>query len=118
MLKTVLADVFHQLLQVVDLRHSDAAVHTVGIVGDLTLAEIGLDTPLGIIGRDAEEGKGTFRHFRIDSAEGINLAKRTSEDTEGTQFQVVVAHERLGIVAAVGADTLVAILSEVVVPVE
>ena len=59
-LKAVLADVFHQLLQVVYLRHGDTAVHAVGVVGDLALAEIGLDDALRIVGGDAEEGEGTL----------------------------------------------------------
>ena len=60
MLETVLADILHQFLQVVDFRNGDTAVHSVGIVGDLTLAEIGLDDALRVVGRDAEEGKWTF----------------------------------------------------------
>ena len=58
--EAVLADILHQLLQVVDLRDSDTAVHAVGVVGDFALAEIGLDATLGVVGRDAEEGKWAF----------------------------------------------------------
>ena len=60
MLETVLADVLHQLLQVVNLRDCDTAIHSVRIVGELTLAQIGLDGALWIVGRDAEEGKWAF----------------------------------------------------------
>ena len=73
-LETVLADVLHQLLQVVDLRHSDATVHAIGIVGDLTLTEVGLDAALGIVGGDAEEAERSLRDLRIDSSEGVDLA--------------------------------------------
>ena len=38
MLEAVLADVLHQPLQVVNLRHGDSAIHAVGVVGNLTLA--------------------------------------------------------------------------------
>ena len=117
-LEAVLADVLHQLLQVVDLRHSDAAVHAVGIVGDLSLAEIGLDTALGIVGGDAEEGEGALTHFRIDCTEGVDLTEGTSEYAERTELQVVVAYKLTGEVAAVGADAFIAVFGEVIIPVE
>ena len=41
-LKAVLADKLHQLLQVVNLRNGDATVHSVRVVGELALAEIAL----------------------------------------------------------------------------
>ena len=59
-LESVLADIFHQLLQVIHLRDSDTSVHAVGVVGNLSLAEIGLDFALGIVGRDAEERERAF----------------------------------------------------------
>ena len=117
-LETVLADVFHQALQVVHLRYGDAAVHAVGVVGYLTLAQIGLDAALRVVGGKTEEGEGTFRHLGVDGAESVHLAQRAAQNAEGTQFQVVVADKRLGEVAAVGAHTFVAVLGKVVVPVQ
>ena len=63
MLKTILEDVFHQLLQVVNLRHCDTDVHAIGIVGNLPLSQIGIDGTLGVVCRDTEEGEGTFADF-------------------------------------------------------
>ena len=58
--EAVLADILHQLLQVVDLRDSNTAVHAVGVVGDFTLTQISLDAAFGVVCRDAEEGERTF----------------------------------------------------------
>lgn len=117
-LEAVLTDVLHQLLQVVDLGHSDATVHAIGVVGDFSLTEIGLDAAFGIVGRNTEEGEGAFADLRIDSTKGINFAQSSSEHPEGAELQIVVAHELTGEVTTVGADTLVAILCEIVVPVK
>ena len=77
-LEAVLADVLHQPLQVVDLGHGDAAVHAVRIVGNLALAQVGLDATLGVVGGDAEEGERTTGDLGIDSTEGVDLAQRTT----------------------------------------
>ena len=105
-LETILADILHQLLQVIDLRHGDAAVHAIGIVGNLTLAQVSLDTALRVVCRDAEEGEGTLRNLGIDSTEGIDFAQRSAQHAEGTEFKVTIAYKLLGEVAAVGAHTL------------
>ena len=78
MFETILADVFHQFLQVVNLRHGNTAIHTLGVVGNLTLAQIGLDGALGVVCRDAEEGEGTFADLGIDGTEGIDFAQRAT----------------------------------------
>ena len=70
-LKAVLTDVLHQLLQIVDLGNGYTAVHTVWVVGNLALAEIGLDNALRIVGRYAEEGEGAFADLGLDSTKGI-----------------------------------------------
>ena len=73
-LKAVLADILHQLLQIVDLRHSDTAIHAVGIVGNGAFAQICLDIALGVVGRDAEERERAFADLGIDGAEGVDFA--------------------------------------------
>ena len=72
--ETVLADILHQLLQVIHLRHGNATIHAVWVIGDRSLTEIRLDASLRIIGGDAEEGEVTGSDLRIDSTEGIDLA--------------------------------------------
>ena len=110
MLEAVFADILHQLLQVVHLCHGDAAVHAVGVVRQLTLAQIRLDAALRVVGRDAEEREGTLADLCIYRSEGVDLAECASEYAERAELQVVVAHERLRVVAAVRANTLVAVL--------
>ena len=56
-LETILTDIFHQLLQVINLGNSDTAVHAVWLVGNLSFAEIGLDAATRVVGGDAEEGE-------------------------------------------------------------
>ena len=75
MLESVLADEFHQLLQVVNLRNGDATIHTVRIVRDLSLAQISLDAALRVVGREAEERKRSFRHLGVDGSESLDLAQ-------------------------------------------
>ena len=77
-LEAILADVLHELLQVVNLCHCYTAIHAIGVVGELTLAQIGLDSALRIVCRDAEEGEGTFRDFGIDSTKGVDLTQCAS----------------------------------------
>ena len=72
-LEAVLTDVLHQLLQIVDLSNCDTAVHTVWVVGNLTLAQVGLDDALRIVCRNAEEGKRTFTDLGINSTKSINF---------------------------------------------
>ena len=72
-LEPILADVFHQLLQVVHLGDGDAAIHAIGIIGDLTLAEVSLDTTLRVVGGDAEEGEIASGDLGIYCTEGIDL---------------------------------------------
>ena len=67
-------------VQVVDLCHSDTTVHTIGVVGNLTLAEVGLDAALGIVGRDAEEGKGTLADLCVDCAEGVQIGRASCRE--------------------------------------
>ena len=55
--ETVFTDVFHQFLQVIHLCYSDATVHSVGIVGQFALAQIGLDASFGIVGGKSEKGE-------------------------------------------------------------
>ena len=82
MLETVLTDILHQFLQVINLSDSDTSVHSVWIIGNLTLAEVCLDTALRVIGGDAEEGERTARHFGIDGTKGLHLTQRASQYTE------------------------------------
>ena len=76
--ETVFADVFHQFLQVIYLCYSDATVHSVGIVGQFALAQIGFDAALGIVGGKSEKGEVALRHFRIDRTKGVDLAQGAS----------------------------------------
>lgn len=117
MLEPVLADELHELLQVGYLCDGDAAVHAVGVVGDAALAHIALDAAARVVGGDAEEGEVAFRHLGVHGTERAHLAERAAQHAEGTELQVIVAHERPREVAAVGAHALVAVLGEVVVPV-
>ena len=74
MLEAVLADILHQLLQFRYFRHHDAAVHSVWIIGHLALTEIGLDTALRVVGRDAEISERAFADLGIDSTECLDLS--------------------------------------------
>ena len=116
-LEAVAADVLHEFLEIRNLGNSDAAVHSVRIVGDYALAEISLDLSLGVVGGDAEEGEVAFGNLCADSAEGTHLAEGTAKHSERGELQVLVADETAGEVAAVGADTLLTVGGEVVVPV-
>ena len=84
MLETVFANILHQLLKVIHLGDSDTTVHSVGVVSDLALAEISLDTTFRVVGGDTEEGERTARHLGIDSTEGVDLTQCASQYTEGT----------------------------------
>ena len=117
MFKSVLADVFHQCLEVVHLCHGDASVHAVWVVGHASLAEVALDAAHVVVGRDAEEGEVALRAFAIHGSEGVDLAQCASEHAERTQLEVVL-HEALGEVSAVCAHALVTVFGKVVVPVE
>ena len=90
-LEAILADILHQLLQVVHLCDGDTPVHAVGVVGELALAQISLNATFGVVGGDAEEGEGAFADFCVDGAKGVNLAQCATQHAEGTQLQVVVA---------------------------
>lgn len=116
--ETVFADVFHQFLQVIYLCYSDATVHSVGIVGQFALAQIGFDAALGIVGGKSEKGEVALRHFRIDRTKGVDLAQGASEHTERTEPELVVADKRAWEVTAVGTYTLIAVVGKIVVPVE
>lgn len=83
-----------------------------------SLTQIGLDTALRVVGRDAEEGERTFADLGIYGSKGVDLTQCTPQHAEGSRLQVVIAHERLGVVATVGADALVAVFGKVVVPVQ
>ena len=41
--ETILADILHQFLEVVHLRHGDTSVHAIRVVGQLALAQIALE---------------------------------------------------------------------------
>ena len=77
-LETILADVLHQFLQIVNLRHSNTAIHAVWVIGDFALAQVRLDTAFGIVRRDAEEGKRAFANLGIDSTKGVDLTQSTT----------------------------------------
>ena len=117
-LEAVLANVFHQLLQVIDLGDCDTSIHAVGVVSDFALTKISLDDALGVVGRDAEESEGTFADLGIDGAEGVDFAQRATQYAERAKLQVAIAYKLLGEVALMGTDALVAVLGEVVIPVE
>ena len=117
MLEAVLADILHQLLEFGHFRYYDTAVHSVWIVGHLALTEIGLDATLRVVGGDAEIGERAFADLGIDGAECLDLSEGASQYAERSEFEVVVANELLGEVAAMGADALVAVFGKVVVPV-
>ncbi len=117
MLKAVAANVLHQLLEVIDLRHGDATVHSVGIVRNLAFAHVSADLTGSIVGRDTEEGEVTFADLGIHSAEGAHLAECAAQNAERRELEVVVSNERAREIAAVCADALVAVVGEVVVPI-
>ena len=56
-LETVLADILHQLLEVVHLGHGNATIHSVRLIGDIAFAKIGFDTTTRIVGGNTEEGE-------------------------------------------------------------
>lgn len=114
--EAVLADVFHELLQVVHLSDSDATIHAVGIVRQAAFAQIALDAAQRVIGRNAEESEVAFRAFGVDGAEGVDFAECAAKYAQGTEFEVA-SGKALREVAAVGADAFVAVVGEVVVPV-
>lgn len=87
MLEAVLTDILHQLLQVINLSDSDTSVHSVWIIGNLTLAEVCLDTALRVIGGDAEEGERTARHFGIDGTKVFTLPNVRPSTPRGPNFR-------------------------------
>ena len=116
-LETVLADELHEGLEVIDLRNSDTAIHSVRIGCDLTLAEICLDLTEGIVSRNAEESEVAGSSLAIYGTEGVDLTECTSEHTERTELEIIL-HEALGCITAVCTYAAVAILGKVIVPVK
>ena len=114
--ETILADILHQFLEVVHLRHGDTSVHAIRVVGQLALAQIALDASQRVVSRNAEEGEITLRTLGIHSSEGIDLTERTSQHAERAKLQVTHG-EALREIATVCADALVAVFGKVVVPV-
>ena len=117
MLESIAANVLHQLLEVIDLRHGDAAVHSVGIVRNLAFAYISADPTGSIVGRNAEEGEVSLADLGIDGAKGTYLAKGATQNAEWSKLEVVVSDEGPREITTVCADALVAVVGEVVVPV-
>ena len=89
-LETVLADVLHELLEIVNLCNCDTSVHCVWIVCDLSFSEVRLDAALRIVGRDTEECEVTFCNLSADSTECVNLTECTSEYSERCKADVVL----------------------------
>lgn len=86
-LEAILADILHQLLQVVHLCDGNTSVHAVWVVGQLSLTQIGLDTALRVVGRDAEEGERTFADLGIYGSKGVDLTQCTPQHAEGPSFR-------------------------------
>ena len=74
MFKAVFADIFHQLLQIVNFGHGDATIHAIRVVSNLALTEISLDAALGVIGGNAEESEVARGDFSLDCAKSIDFA--------------------------------------------
>ena len=89
-LKAVLTHIFHQVLQVGDLTNGDTPVHSIGIVGDDALSQVGFNDSFGIICRDAEVGHVTRGHFPFHSSEGIFLSENGTQDVKASDFNLVL----------------------------
>src|SRR5271154_4280288 len=113
MLKSVLADVMQQLLQLVNLDHANSAESIQRIVGKRALAYIPANHASGVVGREARKAHRPRLHSADHRSERVVLAHGSGDDL--LEIHAHILEEMLGQVAAMEADGLVRIVSIVIV---
>src|ERR1700743_2146042 len=114
--KAVLTDISQQLLHLRNLNYAGSAKGLERIVGESTLADIAGDLSSKGVGRKEREAHRPGLYPAVERSMGVLLADRPGDNLLKVHLHAFV-EEMLRQVGAVEADSLIGIVSIVVVPI-
>src|ERR1700730_8678868 len=106
----------HELLETGNFDYGSTAERIQRIIDEFTIADIGTDYTIAVIGGNSGITKGTSRSTAGDCAIGVFCSQRSRQNFGICHLDV--REKTLGPVTTVKQDTLVRVIAVVVVPID